>query len=164
MNQKITAQEIEVATAYHFGYRRNIVVTNISWGMGLHECDVLVMSKAGYLTEIEIKVTKADLIKDKLKYHKHDSPKIKCLYFAIPHYLYEFKEHIPEKAGIFLANLMHVGYSDEMQIQLMEARKPKEIGDYCLSDYEKFDLARLGTMRVWGLKEKLIALQKNKPA
>lgn len=44
-------------------YRRNTVVPNAYWGLGLTwEADLLVISKAGYLTEVEIKVSKADLL------------------------------------------------------------------------------------------------------
>ena len=44
-----------------FNYRANLIVPNISWGLGLHECDLLVLTSSGYATEIEIKVSKADL-------------------------------------------------------------------------------------------------------
>ena len=64
--------------------RRNIIIPNASWGLGVHECDLLAISVAGYATEIEIKISRADLRADVKKHHDHKSQKIKFLYFAVP--------------------------------------------------------------------------------
>lgn len=62
--------ELEIAIMEYFGIRQNLIVPNVSWGMnGLHECDVLILSKAGYATEVEIKISKPDLLKDRDKKH-----------------------------------------------------------------------------------------------
>ena len=59
--------EVEVAIMQHFDVRRNVIVPNVSWGIfrpgigQLHEIDLLVLSGSNYATEVEIKVTKADL-------------------------------------------------------------------------------------------------------
>ena len=75
---KITTHKIEVALANHFNYRLNLIVPNISWGAFIwHECDLFIVSKAGYCTEIEIKISKSDLKKDFEKKHNHESDKIK---------------------------------------------------------------------------------------
>lgn len=55
--------EIETAIAMKLDIRKHIIVPNISWGAGLHECDLLVINKSGYATEIEIKISKSDLKK-----------------------------------------------------------------------------------------------------
>ena len=65
-----------------------------------HECDLLIITKAGCSYEIEIKVSKHDLIKDKEKRHTHSSNKINRLYFAMPSSLLPYIEHVPEKAGV----------------------------------------------------------------
>lgn len=61
MDTSKTLYEIEVALAKssYFNFVKNIIAFNVNgissklaiW----HECDMLVLSKSGYLTEIEIK-------------------------------------------------------------------------------------------------------------
>jgi len=43
---KITTLEIENRVAQYFNPRQNIVVPNISWGMNIHECDLLIVRKS----------------------------------------------------------------------------------------------------------------------
>ena len=63
-----TAAEIEVAVAAWFDTRLNVVVPNVTFGLNLSfECDLAIATKAGYLYEVEIKVSHSDLIKDKSK-------------------------------------------------------------------------------------------------
>lgn len=45
MKDKITTIEIEERIANYFGVRRCIIVPNISWGMYMHECDLLGCKK-----------------------------------------------------------------------------------------------------------------------
>ncbi len=135
---------IEVAIAKHFDYRRNLIVPNVSWGLGLHECDVLIMSNHGFLTEIEIKVSLQDLKKDLKKSHGHNHKKIKYLYFAIPSKLAKHIEYIPQKAGILVVN---------SKGKVFVLAKPQaRPGAVALSQTEQFKMARLGAMRVWSLK------------
>lgn len=145
-----TSLEIEVRLADHFNYRQNIIVPNISWGMNMHECDLLIITKAGYATEIEIKISKSDLIKDKKKEHGHQSILIKYLYFAIPEKLdkEEIKAEIPARAGIIIIN---------KQGKLRIDRKPlKNNGCVKLTDSQILNIARLGAMRIWNLKHEAV--------
>jgi len=144
MNYETTA-EIEIAIAKHYDWRQNLIVPNVSWGLLFHEADILVMSKAGYLTEIEIKVSRSDLIADKTKSHQHQSRLIKSIYFAIPEKLEIHAEHILPRAGIYI-----VGKTGKVK-KIREAEINKE--SRILKDEEKYNLARLGTMRIWNLKE-----------
>lgn len=65
-----TLYEIEVALAKFptFDFRKNIIAFNVNgWSERLpiqHECDMLVCSKSGYLTEIEIKRSWTDFLAD----------------------------------------------------------------------------------------------------
>lgn len=155
MINKITTLEMELALVHYINHRQNVIVPNIQWGMNIHECDLFIVTKAGYAKEIEIKVDKYDLLKDKQKKHKHYNPIIKELYFAIPDYLLKYKEHIPDRAGIYVATRAIKG--DHIFISIhrnAERTNAKE-----LSDYDKFNVARLGTMRIWGLKAKLNKLK-----
>ena len=100
-------KEIELAVAGYFGIRQHLIVPNVSWGFtGLYyEADLVVVTKAGYAKEIEIKASRQDLIKDKSKKHNHNCRKFKELYFAIPKKLLKDIEHIPEKAGILVCEI-----------------------------------------------------------
>jgi len=152
MIQKLKTIDMEIAVATYLNIRTNLIVPNISWGMSLHECDLLVITPSGCGWEIEIKVTKSDLIKDKEKYHGHYNKKIKDLYFAIPDYLMDCIEHIPERAGIILVN---------NKLQCKTYRRPKSTKNaYQFSQAERYKVARLGSMRIWGLKRKLNNLKK----
>jgi hypothetical protein len=149
---KAKTRDMEIIIAKYFDYRANLIVPNVFWSMFAHELDLLVLSKSGYAKEIEIKVSKSDLIKDKEKPHNHNDRKIKYLYFAIPDYLLPFIEHIPKRAGILRI--------DEFG-RCKEIRKPiKNNCNYKFSEQEKFEVARLGTMRIWGLKEKILNYRK----
>lgn len=99
-------EQIEVAIYSNLARKdHKIICPNISWGLGLnHECDILIVDKNNFLTEIEIKVSRGDLVADGKKWHKHKSDHIKYLYFAIPEKLDRPNciEHIPQDAGIYV--------------------------------------------------------------
>lgn len=147
--RKLKAIDIEIAVVKYFNPRVNLIVPNISWGMFIHECDLLLITKNNYAYEIEIKVSRSDLKKDLEKMHCHKSNKIKKLYFAIPDYMLDAVEFIPERAGI-------ITVSQGMRCHMV--RDAKINSDYKFSDADKFQVARLGAMRIWGLKEKIIKL------
>jgi len=142
--------EMEVEIADYFNPRVNLIVPNISWGMYLHECDMLIITPSNYAYEVEIKTDKYDLIKDKEKRHQHNSKKIKKLYFGIPYYLLEYINHIPERAGILV-----VGESLYMRNNVKKIREAQVWSDYKFTEQEKYNVARLGSMRIWGLKRTL---------
>jgi len=86
--QKVNTKLMTVFVMQYFNPRQNIVVPNVFWGMGFgHEVDVLVCSKLGYTTEVEIKISRGDLLADFRKKHDHSDPKINSHYFAVPEYL-----------------------------------------------------------------------------
>jgi hypothetical protein len=148
------SEDIEIAVARHWGIRANVIVPRASWGAGVHECDMLILSLSGYLTEIEIKISKGDIKKDAAKRHAHASDKIKKLYFALPENLFwrnGVKELIPEKAGILL-----VSKNIENRYIVSEDRKPviNERARPATPD-EQFQLARLAALRIWDLKARL---------
>lgn len=157
----MTTLEVEIAIMRYFKPRQNLVVPNVSWGMGFrHELDVLVVTKAGVGYEIEIKVSKADLKKDKEKWHNHIDymNRIRRLYFAVPSSLKEVAlQEIPEHAGLLVVTLHRDRY-----YYVTEAKSPKQnMSSRKFSDKEICDLYRLGALRILGLKEKVLKL-KNK--
>lgn len=156
----MTTDEMEVALARWLDYRANLIVPNVYWGLtGLHECDLLVVSKAGYLTEIEIKVTVADLRADKKKWHGHESMRIKRLFFALPEKLEHRIDLVPERAGIILVRPIPTGkgkYPYHPRCREIRAAK-RNPGAGKITDAERYKIARLGALRIWNLKRKLIA-------
>ena len=153
---KITTPEMEIALSLYFGRRTNLIIPNVSWGMFNHECDLIVLTPAGYAWEVEIKISKADLIKDKLKRHGHRDHRIKYLYFAIPKYLEEYIEHIPERSGIVIVDEKRPYYEHH---PCRVIRKPSAISNpYKFTDRDRYKIARLGALRIWTLKNNIINL------
>ena len=155
----ITTIEMEVALMSYFNFTQNIIVPNVKWGLGVHECDLFVVSKQGYATEVEIKVSKSDLLKDKEKSHSHVSDKIKQLWFAVPEELKDVAlQHVPERAGVLYAQRHPKGH-----LMILTARKPKVARNARqLTDQEINHLMRLGCMRIHSMKKRIIAIQKGK--
>jgi hypothetical protein len=151
---QITTAEMEVAVASWFGYRQNLVVPGVHWGLDMHECDLLVVTKSGYCTEVEIKISRADLRADAKKRHGHRSQRIKYLYFAMPEFLEQAQHFVPARAGIIL-----VRPADNLrEPRCRVLRRPTcQKNSRKMTDSERYKVARLGALRIWGLKRKLLA-------
>lgn len=136
-----TAVEIGRCVSSYFNPRVNIVVPNVSWGMSVHECDLFVLSKNNYATEVEIKISHGDIVKDKTKRHGHNSNKIKRLFFAIPERLNqpEIIIHIPERSGIIVVDCR--GRCRIVRLAKINAQARK------LSAEERMNLLRLAYLR-----------------
>lgn len=69
--------DIELALADYFNWKRNIIAFNVLGVSGRlpidHECDMLVITSSGYLTEVEIKRSYADFCAEFKKRHHHTS-------------------------------------------------------------------------------------------
>ena len=152
--------EIEVLLANYLNPRINLIVPNISWGLDLHEIDLLVLTKSGYAWEIEIKTSLSDLKADKKKKHGHFSNKIHRLYFAVPE---ELKEealmHIPERAGLFVTRNTKDFRGNFGCVSLVRAPKINTKARK-FNDKEIKHLYELAAMRIWSLKELIYKLQK----
>jgi len=149
--------DIEIAVMEYLGTRTNLIVPNVSWGMDLHECDILSLSKAGYATEVEIKVSKYDLLNDKKKWHGHHDEKIAQLFFAVPEKLKLIAlKCIPERAGILVAIKDPIEGSIEVEL-IKYCRRNENAVKW--SEEDRCKLARLGTLRILKLKEKIRNLQ-----
>lgn len=162
----MTTTELEISLAYYFKYTRNIIVPSVRWGMSIHECDLLIMTKAGYLYEVEIKRTKQDLLADLKKKHGHNDKRIKHFYFAIPNELLEScEEFIPKRAGILVVKSTKPytdykgNYRDSFYYWKL-IRKPKVLSNYKCTNSERLKLARLGTLRIWALKSRILKLKR----
>jgi len=147
MKKNKTIMKIELLLAQYFNYRQNLIIPNISWGFNIHECDLLIVTPGGYLYEVEIKISIQDLKRDLEKKHQHEHEKIKKLYFCITPELENYIGNIPLHAGIIVCNYQK-GYCN-----IIREAISKKVNT--ITNNEKYKLARLGTMRIWGLYKRL---------
>lgn len=116
-----------------------------------HECDMLIVTKNYYLTEVEIKISLSDLKADFKKKHQHKDENIKNFYYAFPEEMKEKAlELIPKECGILIA----VKKKCSIPCRKIECyRKPKinkeakPINDIVLSK-----IYRLGYLRYWNYR------------
>lgn len=177
-NDKITCLDIELAIMKYFDFRKNLIVPGITKMMLLlpFETDMLVLTKSNCAYGFEIKVTKSDLNNDfkkrqikaitgtQLNGFNEPIPSTKGLiqfyykfrhfYYAVPCYLEDYAlEVIPEMFGV-LSLHRHTASSITFN-DLRVARKPKQLSTYKWSEKERYEVARLGAMRIWSLKNKI---------
>lgn len=146
--------DVEVAMMQKIGVRANIVVPNVFWGMDLpYEADLVSLSPNNYATEIEIKVSRGDLLKDKKKKHKHDSNLFKYLYFAVPIELKELAlSECPKTAGIYTVKEVKANWGSYVNVDRVRSAI---INRNCVkwSPEQRCKLASLGCMRILAFKE-----------
>lgn len=133
-----------------FSQRRNyLTIPNVSWGFLFYEADLLIISKARYATEIEVKISMQDWKRDFEK-RKHRpglrDGRIKYQYYACPLKLAErYQElELPQGWGV-------IAVDDSEGIKILkeaETRNAKKI-----SDKELLILARLVCFRIWRFQE-----------
>ena len=116
-----------------------------------HECDMFIVTKNQYLTEVEIKISLSDLKADFKKEHQHKDENIKNFYYAFPEEMKEKAlELIPKECGILIA----VEKKCSIPYRTIECyRKPKinkeakPVNDIVLSK-----IYRLGYLRYWNYR------------
>ena len=145
----LTTAEMELCLVYPkkgvFPFTRYMVLPRARWGMPKinHECDMLALSKNNVLSEVEIKISKSDLIADKRKRHMHKSDVISRLFYAVPEHLVEFAlTFIPEYAGLIKC---HNGYSTIL-------KRPKYKKSDKLNEADIKHMYELLQMRYWSEK------------
>ena len=158
----MTTKEMEHALFQHFLGRMDLITTNITGSYDLveHECDILMVNKNRFLTEIEIKISKSDLKADFKKKHSHDSNKIKYVYFAIPKHMEDCIDLIPKRFGVivvrksdWLDSFMKKVPIRKTRYPVTVVRRPKKNCDYKICDNDLIKLYRLASMRYWKCKE-----------
>lgn len=165
----MTTLEIEIAMLKAINPRQNLTVPNVSWAFfSRQEVDILYLTKSNYATEIEIKTSKSDLKKDKAKPHNHVNRLIARVYFAVPEKLEAVAlELIPEHAGLYVIRRVetYYRYSQEKKeyylrtvVDLVrECKRNKDAKKW--TDRQRYELARLGTMRILRLKQTIQTLK-----
>lgn len=153
-----------LASTDKFGYSRNLFcIPNVSHGFfTMHEADLLVCSHAGYLTEVEAKVTMSDWLGDKKKLKwsgdpdkpfSHDS-RIKYFWYAAPLILaLQWKDvGIPEFAGVLGMSKDPLCSNPEYTVV-----KPAEVikTHRKLRQDEIIKALRLAALRYWDCSDRL---------
>lgn len=142
-----------------FFWRRQFVVLPNSNSFTQWEADLLVCSKVGYITEIEIKVSRQDWRndkkKDKFKYLSNPEGSrggwgfIKQFYYAVPMPLAEVwpQMEIPSWAGVYGIHEPTSGrkYGHAVLLKHAEVRPNHRK----LTDKQKCEFARLAACRIW---------------
>jgi len=162
---KPTTDWMEIVLSNFFDIRRNFIVPRVSWGLnGEYEKDLVVVYPSGWATEIEIKISKADLKSDLKKPHSHDSILMRKLYFAIPETMNkeDVISLIPEKAGIIVINNSYIpnkknsidnlmgGWNAHIVRECIINKKSRK-----LTEVEIKKIQRLGYLRYWSQARKI---------
>ena len=162
----MNATDITLALASKLGPRQVLLVPNVSWGfLPWGESDLLAVSKAGFLTEYEIKTTISDLKRERKKKRWANGHmemafrvRIRRYYIAIPRSMLDKAMAVPgilpSDAGVIAIEPSSNIYGPRFRVS--EIRKPTVNREALpLSDREIAKLARLGTLRFWSLFRKM---------
>lgn len=144
--------DIELAVVKMFNPRQTTIIPNVSWGLDLHECDLLIIRPSMYCVEVEIKTSKQDLLNDLKKKHGHKSKRIKELYYALPECLLSTAvEKLPEHCGIIVVKTIKYTTLSYYRASVHRKAIPnKDAIPLSLKTYTKA-LQLLG-LRIWKLK------------
>lgn len=158
---------IIVQRSQSFGLRSSaafFIMENVSWGLfRWGECDLLICSKALYLTDIEVKTSisdlKADFLKKKWKPNHYKGKAfirdIKYHYYAIPEELQTratpiLEEHRPNSGIIIVSRKLRCAESDYYTESCKTLKKAKANSKAkALAQNKLLNLARLSMFRYW---------------
>lgn len=125
MDTKLSLAKIEHSVLRWFDApRRNKFIKNLSYGLLKHECDVVIVSKSKYLTEIEIKRSFSDFLADfKKKHHHDDDCRIKNFYYCLPESIVDkamavLREKVEDKTLKQLPAVLR--YNEKAQLSLVK--------------------------------------------
>lgn len=134
--------------------RTSLLVPNVSWGLIYWgECDLLKMSGAGYLTEYEIKVSVSDFRREWKKkrwnnpiHRKAFERRIKNYWIVAPKKIAaKIIPEMPDGIGLMAVNESSITRREFVEVIIPTKSNPARP----LTEKEKFQLARLGTLRFW---------------
>ena len=157
MDTKLTVDEIQLAlhNSGIWNKRQDIFVPNLSFGLLNHEADLVILTKSGYLTEVEIKRSWEDFKADFKKDHEHKDEHVYYFYYCVPESIKDrVVSFLEERKGNTLRPAV-LYYTEEGEIIRMPGGWVRAGGRKLFLE-EQLTVARLGCMRVWNLKEKLI--------
>lgn len=144
-----------------FNPRRNIVIPNLSFGLLDHEADLAIISKSGYMTEIEIKRSLPDLKADFKKKKDFICERVYQFFYCVPDSLVLACRDLCIQHDRPISGI--ISYSEDAHISIhhgeiwesYDKAWPHYSGGRRLFIEEQLQAARLGAMRVWEIKAKL---------
>ena len=155
MNTNLPIGLIELRIAQFFNFRKNIIVPKVSWGyFATHEADLLICSKFGYLTEIEIKRSWSDFLADFKKNTTHNEGKVMWKYFAVPVSICDnVKQYLTDNDFV---DWGVISYTDGCYFKIERVPNNSTAHDKAkkLTAEEQLKIARLGCMRYWSSERK----------
>lgn len=159
---------MEVALMNYLNYRQNIIVPNVTTGSGLvnFETDLLMIRPSGYAVGVEIKVSKSDLMADFKKTQHTDKEfkrgkssleryygKFRHFYYAVPDNMKQIAlEVVPSHFGVLYVGMSPKNSHFPYRLYVGEARPAPVMFQHKWSDSDRLAVARLGAMRIYGLK------------
>lgn len=153
------SHRITIALARWFNWFNNRVMTE--WDIGGGRADLIVISRAGYVTEVEIKVSRYDWEQDRTKrkwltepdlaqrvvYGSRDD--ISRFFYAVPETIVGFvPEWIPEGVGVLMIRRRKSGGDSVVQVRPAARRK----GAKKLNEQEWERIQTNCYMRYWRIK------------
>lgn len=111
MDTKLTVDEIQIALRNSglWNKRQDIFIPNLSWGLLNYEADLVIITKSGYLTEVEIKRSWEDFKADFKKGHEHDDPRVYYFHYCIPESICErVVKFLDDKYGVMRPSVLCV--------------------------------------------------------
>lgn len=164
----VNCVEIELAIMREFNFRQNLIVPNITNQMQIvpFETDVLVLTKSGYAHGFEIKVSKSDLKADfkkpqhtKINEMRNGKTGMQRFYGKFKHFNYAVPEQLKDLALELIPDFCGLWVYRKSQYPIQPkfycAREPKKLFDYKWSEKQRYEIARLGSMRIYALKKAL---------
>lgn len=88
-NLSVAQIQLALRNSDLFNPTRDLIVPNVSYGMLPYEADLIGITPAGQVTEVEIKRSLADLRADYKKGHRHDAPCVTYFFYCVPESLVE---------------------------------------------------------------------------
>lgn len=168
MENKVNCLEIEIAIMREFDFKKNLIVPNISNQMGIvaFETDMLVLTKSNYAYGFEIKISKSDLKADfkkpqhtRFNEQKNGKTGLERFYGKFKHFNYAVPEYLKKDALELIPDFCGLWVYEKQGYPVLPkfycAREPKKLFDYKWSEKQRYEIARLGTMRIYSLKQSL---------
>lgn len=160
MDTKLSIEQIHLAlrNCGLWNKRSDIMIPNLSWGLLDYEADFVIISKSGYMTEVEIKRSLEDFKADFHKSHTHDAEQVYYFYYCVPEKIYDKAIDFLRYCKLGNSNLDYPAvlyYTETGQIVNTGFGNKYSKGKHRkLFIEEILQVARLGQLRYWNLLEK----------
>ena len=168
MDTRLTIEQILIGLRNSglWNIRSDIMIPNLSYGLLPYEADFVVISKAGYLTEVEIKRSWQDFKADFKKEHKHDADQVYYFYYCVPESIVDkvvdyFKTQYGSGWCPALLKFTEKGQVSRVLVKDETSGRYRSVGTQYNEGYhrklfleEQLTVARLGQLRYWSLLEK----------